>query len=389
MWCAASAHATQVDVSTIDDGALAVVARCTQLRRLSLQRCVAITDAGLAHLVAEIAHLQHLDISHTRLTGDGLALLQHTGLTSLRAQGCSGLRDSGLIGAATALPRLTSLCVAACPGITNAGLAAALPHLPALTTLDLGTQFELSAEGLAALAFLPALATLTLGSFNMLPPPPVLAVEAGPGGELWPVLPPPSPSPSRRNPIILPALSSLQFGGAWPNRGLRRALPLGPALRKVRVVGFDAVVDGTAAALARQQSLTELELAGGYTLTPRGLMALSRLPALATLTLSSCPLISEADAAAFMAACVPLARLILRTSSHGGAKDSAGVTHLARAHPAVVAAAAAAAAAAAEAQAAQAAAAEAAVAAAVVGGAAAAAVITAAGTGAAAAPGAP
>jgi len=310
----------EVDILGVDNCALSVVARCVQLKSLSLQRCVAMTDAGLATLMASLPNLTTLNISATRVNGSGLAATPHPALTTLDACGCPGLGDSQLPGIAAALPRLATLRVAAC-SVTNAGLVAAAPHLSKLTELDLGPQFEVSDAGLRALAASAAsLNTLTLGNFN------VSAVGAAAAAA--------ASVPGR--PRGLPALRQLKFGGAFANRGLRHVVPLGPQLARVQAWGFETVVDTTVAALARQTSLEVVELSGGYTLTCAGLRGLAVLPRLHTLLLSGCPLIQEVDAARLVAASPALRLVELRKSSHDTGKGVA----ISRCHPLVMEAAA-------------------------------------------------
>lgn len=109
----------QVDVLSVDDSSLQVVARCTSLTHLSLQRCVAITDRGLDAL-APLTKLRHLVIAGTRVRGEGLARCGRP-LESLDAAGAAALGDaalSALCGSALVKLRVEGT---AC---TNAGLAA-------------------------------------------------------------------------------------------------------------------------------------------------------------------------------------------------------------------------------------------------------------------------
>ncbi len=105
------------------------VAACASLTSLSLQRCVAVTDAGLAAL-ARLPRLARLCVAGTRVAGgDGGAALAAMAprLACLDAAGCAALGDGALRalrggspGGQQAALREVHLGGTAC---TNAGLA--------------------------------------------------------------------------------------------------------------------------------------------------------------------------------------------------------------------------------------------------------------------------
>ncbi|KAF5841218.1 hypothetical protein DUNSADRAFT_13863 [Dunaliella salina] len=127
----------QVDVESMDDTALQVLSGlCTSVQKLSLSRCVNITDAGSLSAMRRWV----LDASH-----------------------CCSLGDDALEGLALGgAPCLKHLMLERC-AITNEGLSVC-SQMPHLECLDLGPSFEATSAGLQCLGRCRALQSLCLGN---------------------------------------------------------------------------------------------------------------------------------------------------------------------------------------------------------------------------------
>jgi hypothetical protein len=114
------------------------VAHLAGIRKLSIERCVRITDAGLAHL----AGIRSLDMRYCpRITDSGLAHL--TGIHALDMVGCTDITDAGL----AYLAGINSLDMSACTLITDTGLA----RLAGIHTLSMRGCFRVTKAGIARL----------------------------------------------------------------------------------------------------------------------------------------------------------------------------------------------------------------------------------------------
>eukprot|EP00873_Tetraselmis_striata_P043974 jgi/Tetstr1/464238/TSEL_009043.t1 len=116
---------------------VAVLARCSRLKRLDLSFCGATSslESGLSGMPA----LTDLNLSGAaadpmRLMGNSLA----PGLTSLDLSACAGL--AGPIEGLEAYPRLTRLDLSDCPGLDADAARASLRRLPGLRTLYLSCR---------------------------------------------------------------------------------------------------------------------------------------------------------------------------------------------------------------------------------------------------------
>lgn len=110
---------SQVDILSVEDSSLELVASAPSLKHLSLQRCVMISDAGVANLASRLSkQLTSLDLSGTRITGMELGSL--SGLRVLKVSGCRSFSNAALrvVTSNTAIEDLTLTDTS----ITNSGL---------------------------------------------------------------------------------------------------------------------------------------------------------------------------------------------------------------------------------------------------------------------------
>jgi RNA polymerase sigma factor (sigma-70 family) len=136
--------------ATINDDVLEQVSRLDELTYLDLSGAEQVTDRGIRFL-SRCAQLEHLDISGTSVTDDGLALLRS--LPHLRVFECrhtSTVSDAGMEHLRDAV-ELERLNVMGTP--TGDGTIAALRGKPELRELFLGNA--VSDSGLAALSEIP------------------------------------------------------------------------------------------------------------------------------------------------------------------------------------------------------------------------------------------
>ncbi|KXZ53608.1 hypothetical protein GPECTOR_6g525 [Gonium pectorale] len=340
--CSASLTLTELDlgdcsadVTSVDDRSLTQLPVMPSLRTVSLMRCVAVSDAGVAQLGAtKLPRLAHLDLSSTRVTGSsgfaGLAPMESIVLHNCRALGAAGL--AAVCRAHAGSLRSLTLCGTAVQPY-GSSLALLAPAV-GLARLDLGPSWEVDGVGLAALACLPALADLRLGNFNLRPQrpgqPPALTpppATPAPAAAAWPppLTPLSGPAPGGAvGPLpadlsrCLPSLARLSLGGMFAQHGLARLLPRLTRLRRLELSGIGTARDdvlglllagapppglgGTGGAgsagpdgtSASSLSLQELKLvSGGPDLTAAGLLRLAALPGLQRLQLIACPCATE------------------------------------------------------------------------------------------------
>ncbi|KAG2434587.1 hypothetical protein HXX76_007483 [Chlamydomonas incerta] len=160
------------DVISLVDGALASLPTLPALRSLSLRRCTAITDAGVAHLGSgKLPSLTHLDVTSTRVAGaSGFASLAGGRLQSLVLLRCRGFGATGLRFLCEQHARVLRSLVLCGSGVPATGVALwCLQPAAWLQRLDLGPSWEVDGEGLAALACCPDLRELRLGNFHLVP----------------------------------------------------------------------------------------------------------------------------------------------------------------------------------------------------------------------------
>ena len=141
-------------------GSLGRLAGSTNLDSLTLSGCIRLSDAGLRQL-SGLVRLQSLSLDETRVTDDGLAVLDSfPNLKELNLGKCPQISDRGLAHVA-ARTSLQKLFLAECAGITDAGFARLKP-LAGLCVLD-ASSTSITDAGLAHLEKLSGLRKLILG----------------------------------------------------------------------------------------------------------------------------------------------------------------------------------------------------------------------------------
>ncbi|GFR44130.1 hypothetical protein Agub_g5294 [Astrephomene gubernaculifera] len=328
------------DVLSLTDNMLANLPALPSLRALNLKRCIAVTDAGVAHLsAARLPSLTSLDLSQTRVNGtSGFAGLQ---LGTLSVQGCRAFAEHGL--AAVCSQQAGSLRSLQLCGTAVQPYGRSLWHVAQATRLeylDLGQVWEVDDTGLAALSCCP-LVELRLGNFNLrhsrTPPASpsrahlqhASAASATSASSFSPTSSfTSSSSGGGGGCITFPSLTRLSLGGMFAQVGLHLLLPRGlPRLARLELCGLSTARDEVLRLLlgggrggggrrsdSRRssggsdsssgggagsggggrgcvaESLQELRLvSGGPELTSAYILSLAALPALHRLTLVACP----------------------------------------------------------------------------------------------------
>lgn len=139
----------------VNDNALKTLQYFGKLQSLSLNFDKQITDEGLRHLSA-LHNLCSLDLTHTRVSEVGLALLSGLPLRELVLNECSRMSSLQPL---LLMPSLTHLELADCKNLSDDSLFEVLCHLSALKKLDLRST-NIKNRTLAALP--PKLISLSL-----------------------------------------------------------------------------------------------------------------------------------------------------------------------------------------------------------------------------------
>ncbi|KAK6915629.1 Leucine-rich repeat [Dillenia turbinata] len=149
-------------VKVTDVGLARIVVGCGKLERLSLRWCMEISDLGIDLLSKKCHHLRFLDISYLKVTNRSLFSIASLGkLKSLSMVGCSLLDDVGMKYLGRGCPLLQVLDVSRCNGISSYGLTLVLKVHSGLQQLGAGYCFaDLSADLIYSLK--------NLGSLNLI-----------------------------------------------------------------------------------------------------------------------------------------------------------------------------------------------------------------------------
>ncbi len=130
------------------------------LQNIDVSDCRKINNVGARAIATHCRQLQHVNVSHTRITNDGVRDLASCPLQSLDVGHCS-IDNDVLRDLAQSRPQLQSLDLAGCRNIDNAGLAH-LANLNQLRSLHFGGNRNIDNAGLAHLANLILLQSLNL-----------------------------------------------------------------------------------------------------------------------------------------------------------------------------------------------------------------------------------
>ncbi|GAB4835782.1 hypothetical protein Ancab_000698 [Ancistrocladus abbreviatus] len=147
-----------------DVGLAHIAVGCGRLEKLSLKWCLEITDLGIDLLTKKCLDLKFLDVSYLEVTSDSLrSIASLKRLESLAMVGCSLVDDVGLRLLGNGCPLLKVIDVSRCDGITSAGLCSIVKGHPGLVYLDVShCMIELSSAFLRGLKDLKCLTNLIL-----------------------------------------------------------------------------------------------------------------------------------------------------------------------------------------------------------------------------------
>ncbi|GAB4855612.1 hypothetical protein Ancab_024233 [Ancistrocladus abbreviatus] len=147
-----------------DVGLAHIAVGCGRLERLSLKWCLEITDLGIDLLTKKCLDLKFLDISYLEVTSESLHSIAYLKkLESLAMVGCSWVDDAGLRFLGNGCPLLKVIDVSRCDGISSAGLCSVIKGHPSIVHLDTShCTIELSSALLHGLKELKCLNILIL-----------------------------------------------------------------------------------------------------------------------------------------------------------------------------------------------------------------------------------
>ncbi|XP_057496054.1 F-box/LRR-repeat protein 3-like [Actinidia eriantha] len=162
--CALGLREMRLDkcLSLTDVGLAKIAVGCGLLERISLKWCLEITDLGIRLLAHKCQDLKHLDISFTKVTSESLqAIGTLQKLEMLAVAGCGLVDDIGLHNLGNGCPSLQVLDVSRCNKISSSGLSYVIRGHSGLRQLYAGyCFFELSGTLLDSLTELKNLKTI-------------------------------------------------------------------------------------------------------------------------------------------------------------------------------------------------------------------------------------
>ncbi|CAL5397275.1 unnamed protein product [Camellia sinensis] len=162
--CAAGLRDLRMDkcLGVTDVGLAKIAVGCEKLERLSLKWCLEISDLGIDLMSKKCPHLKHLDISYLKVTSESLrsiGTLQK--LEVLVMVGCGLVDDDGIRFLGNGCPSLQVLDVSRCDKVSSSGLVSVVRGHRDLRQLYAGfCFFELSATLLRWLKELKNLNTI-------------------------------------------------------------------------------------------------------------------------------------------------------------------------------------------------------------------------------------
>lgn len=162
--CAAGLRNLRMDkcLGVTDVGLAKIAVGCEKLERLSLKWCLEISDLGIDLMSKKCPHLKHLDISYLKVTSESLrsiGTLQK--LEVLAMVGCGFVDDDGIRFLGNGCPSLQVLDVSRCDKVSSSGLVSVVRGHRDLRQLYAGfCFFELSATLLRWLKELKDLNTI-------------------------------------------------------------------------------------------------------------------------------------------------------------------------------------------------------------------------------------
>uniref|UniRef100_A0A804RDE4 F-box/LRR-repeat protein 15-like leucin rich repeat domain-containing protein n=1 Tax=Zea mays TaxID=4577 RepID=A0A804RDE4_MAIZE len=144
-----------VDLShcvTAGDREAAALAAASELRDLRLDKCLAVTDMGLAKVAVGCPKLEKLSLKWCREISDiGIDLLAKK-CPELRSLNISYLKvGNGSLGSISSLERLEELAMVCCSGIDDEGLELLSKGSDSLQSVDVSRCDHVTSEGLASL----------------------------------------------------------------------------------------------------------------------------------------------------------------------------------------------------------------------------------------------
>ncbi|KAJ3681366.1 hypothetical protein LUZ60_015855 [Juncus effusus] len=122
-----------------DMGLAKVAVACTGLERLGIKWCPEISDIGIDLLVKKCQDLRELDISYLKVGNESLrSIACLSKLEDLAMVGCSDVDDEGLLFLSFGNSSLQSIDVSRCENVTSHGLAALLEGQKCLKKINSG-----------------------------------------------------------------------------------------------------------------------------------------------------------------------------------------------------------------------------------------------------------
>ena len=116
-------HGSDTPYLFTDDGVRALAEGCVALRHIELRQHLKVGDAGVAALATHCPRLEQVDLTDSRITDAGLALLlEGRALKKLSLYGCESVTDGGLKAIVRHGRSLTHLDISFCSGVTLKGI---------------------------------------------------------------------------------------------------------------------------------------------------------------------------------------------------------------------------------------------------------------------------
>ncbi|KGN66042.1 F-box/LRR-repeat protein 3 isoform X1 [Cucumis sativus] len=147
-----------------DVGLARIVVGCGRLERLSLKWCLQVSDLGLELLCKKCFNLRFLDLSYLKVTNESLRSISSLPkLETLVMAGCLSVDDAGLQFLEHGCPFLKKLDISRCDGISSYGLTSILRGHDGLEQLDASYCIsELSTDSIYSLKNLKCLKAIRL-----------------------------------------------------------------------------------------------------------------------------------------------------------------------------------------------------------------------------------